>query len=83
MVDAWEQLWEMGKEAVVLSWGYVVAGCDWENAAKLEVGGGKKEVALGLRTGVVGMKKNPLPEGESGVSPGKCMLLDMLGLGRR
>lgn len=49
---------------------------------KLVVGGGKN-AAFGLSTGVVGMKKNWLLEGDSGVSPGKCILLDMLGLGRR
>ena len=47
------------------------------------MGGGKNEVALGFSTGVVGMKKNPLPDGDSGVSPGKCILLDILGLGSR
>ena len=50
-VDACVQAWEMGK--AVLSCGYVVEGCENE-----EVGGGKKVAALGLRTGVVGMKKN-------------------------
>jgi hypothetical protein len=50
---------------------------------KLEVGGGKKVVAFGFSTGVEGMKKNWLLEGDRGVSPGKCILLDMLGLGRR
>lgn len=47
------------------------------------MGGGKNDVAPGFNTGVVGMKKNPLPEGDNGVNPGKCILLDMLGLGRR
>lgn len=48
---------------------------------KLDVGGGKNVAAF---TGVVGMKKNwLLQEGDRGVSPGKCILLDMLGLGRR
>jgi hypothetical protein len=67
----------------VLGCGYVVGGWECEKEAKLEVGAGKNVVAPGLSTGVVGMKKNWLPEGERGVSPGKCILLEMLGLGRR
>lgn len=67
----------------MLSCGYVVEGCDCENVVKLDVGGGKNVVAFGFSTGVVGMKKNWLPEGDSGVSAGKCMLLDILGLGSR